>query len=136
MPNTLSWTGSRNTAPDTPTGAVTTAISSPSLHSTARCGEHDSSAASLTSTNEPPDSIGKAARQRPRLGYWRAGATITGIQRHGDDIRVQLGPASSRTLIVLITPPGATAVTVPGNWLRNAQRHDHSLARTADHRRR
>jgi hypothetical protein len=26
---TLNWTGSRNTAPDTPTGAVTTAINSP-----------------------------------------------------------------------------------------------------------
>ncbi|MGD0560546.1 MAG: hypothetical protein ABSA93_36960 [Streptosporangiaceae bacterium] len=28
-PSRLSWTGSRNTAPDTPTGAVITAISNP-----------------------------------------------------------------------------------------------------------
>ncbi|CAO0834995.1 hypothetical protein SMICM17S_05389 [Streptomyces microflavus] len=31
-PSTLTWTGSSNTAPDTPTGAVTTEISSPAAN--------------------------------------------------------------------------------------------------------
>ncbi|GAA2223874.1 hypothetical protein GCM10010232_05680 [Streptomyces amakusaensis] len=41
--NTLSWTGSRNTAPETPTGAVTTAIDRPASsppspsHQSTRC---------------------------------------------------------------------------------------------------
>ncbi|MFI7642563.1 hypothetical protein [Nonomuraea sp. NPDC049400] len=36
-PRTLSWTGSRNTAPDTPTGVVTTEISSPAPKPTTAC---------------------------------------------------------------------------------------------------
>src|SRR3954447_23943447 len=90
--HTRAWTSTHPTT--TPTW---------SLRSTARCGEHDSSAVSSTSTDERPNAISKAPGHLPHNENWHGTGLVSSSERFAKRRRASLAQPAGLTGVPLET---------------------------------